>query len=183
LVQSKRGVKYVLDRSVWSTYRNFDDIYSHIYDEVEDAEVATRLDESVWVNRAGNIVEEGHALGCKVTHDITRPDICVDGDNLGGNIRMKGNGHSGGALLLCKSGTIPQQNVSTRDKNFTLLPLTLLTGELLMCVLIIAGFKPSAATKMGIDPCEEMVDQHGDMNFCENNYGKGNYFLAGQPVL
>ena len=151
LIQSKRGAKYALNRSIWSTYRNFNNMYSHIYNEMEEAGVAKRKETPVWMDRHGYIVEEKDSLGCKVTHDIIRPDMCVVGDEVGGNISMKGDGHAGGELLLCASGTIPQQKISTRDKHFTLMPLTLLTGDPLMCILIISGKKPSAATEMGID--------------------------------
>ena len=87
---------------------------------------------------------------------------------------MKGDGHAGGELLLCASGTIPQQKISTRDKHFTLMPLTLLTGDPLMCILIISGKKPSAATEMEIDQFQEMVCTHDDEEFFKKIVGKEN---------
>ena len=41
MLWSKRGTKKALDRSIWSTYRNFNDMYSHIYDKIESIGVAT----------------------------------------------------------------------------------------------------------------------------------------------
>jgi len=53
------------------------------------------------------------------------------------------------------------------------MPLTLLTGEPLMCILIIAGKRLSAETEMGIDQFKEMVGKHGGIDFLKNNCGKG----------
>ena len=80
-IQSKRGVKYALNISMWSTFRNLDHVYSRIYSDIEDAGLTTRRpEEPVWMDQSGNIIDEHGAIGCKVTHNITRPDMCVVGD-------------------------------------------------------------------------------------------------------
>ena len=178
-VVSKRGAKYALNRAEWSTYHNFDDMYRHIYEEMELSGVAKRRDEPVWMDRDGNIVEEVNAHGCKVTHDFIRPDMCLVRDEVGGNINMTGDGHQGGQLLLCPKGTIPQQKISTRDKHFTLMGLTLLSGDPVMCILIIAGKKPSALVELGINNDATMVGKEGDEDFFENNCGKDKLFPGG----
>ena len=109
-IKSKRGAKYSLDRANWSTYTNFNDMYEHNYEEMEMAGVAVRLDEPVWKDRSGNIVEEADALGCKVTHDLIHPEMCIVGDEVGGNLNMDGDGHVGGTKLLCAKDAIPQIN-------------------------------------------------------------------------
>ena len=107
---SKRGAKYELDRASWSTYANFTDMYDHIIEEMVDAGVAIKLDAPVWMNKEGEIVKnEEDAFGCKVSHQITRPEMCIVGDEVGGNISMKGDGHAGGQLFVCEKGTIPQK--------------------------------------------------------------------------
>ena len=126
-------------------------MYTHIYEEMEDAGVYRKLEESVWMDEDGNVVTENQALGCQVTHEIIRPDMCVVGDEVGGNLSMKGDGRVGGELMLCQKGTTSQYKVSVRDRYFTLMPLTLLTGEPLMCILIIAGKRPCAMTEMGLN--------------------------------
>ena len=108
---------------------------------------------------------EKDALGCKVTHDILRPDMCIVGDEVGGNISMKGDGHAGGELYLCAKGTIPQKKVSNKDKHFTLMGLTSLDGAPVMCVLIIAGKRAKAMTELGIDPLVEMIGLETDEDF------------------
>ena len=53
---SKKGQKFELDRSSWSTYTNFNHMYSKIVEEMEDSGVAERLPEPVWMDREGKIV-------------------------------------------------------------------------------------------------------------------------------
>ena len=53
---------------------------------MEDAGVAERLPEPVWMDREGNIVEEGKSFGFKVTHRIIHPEMVIVFDELGRNI-------------------------------------------------------------------------------------------------
>ena len=150
---------------------------------MEDGGLVARIEEPGWMDRSGNIVYKHGAPGCKVTHYIIRSNTCVVGDEFGANTSIKRDGHAGGEWLLCERGKIPQQKLSTRDKHFTLMPLKLLTDEPLICILIIAGTKPSAATEMGIHQLKKMVDKGTDEDFIENNEGKEKYSLVGQHAL
>lgn len=69
------------------------------------------------------------AAGCKVTHDLIYREICLVGNEVVSNLSMSGDEYVGGDLLLYEKNSVPQQKSSTKDKYFTLLPLTLLTGE------------------------------------------------------
>ena len=60
---------------------------------------------------------------------------------------------------MCAKGKTPQKKATKKDKHFTLLGLTLLTGEPLMCVIIFAGEKSKDVVELGIDP------------FCKTIYG------------
>ena len=64
-----------------------------MYDDMEEAGVTTRLAEHVWMDRAENIVEEGNMIGYKVTYNITRLDMIVVGDEVGGNISIRSDGY------------------------------------------------------------------------------------------
>ena len=75
----------------------------------------------------------------------------------GGNINLQGDGHIGKETLLCELDVIPQEKSSRNDKHFTLLGLTLLSGEPLMCVVIFAGKRRNPVVEMGIDPQAEEV--------------------------
>ena len=47
----KERKKYALDCSLWTTFMNFDDMYSHIEKAmVEDSHIATKLPQPVWMN-------------------------------------------------------------------------------------------------------------------------------------
>ena len=74
-------------------------MYNHNYEEMEAAGVTERHEEPAWMDRNGNICDKKDALGCKVTHDLIHPDMCVVGDELGGNLNMSGDGHVGGKKL------------------------------------------------------------------------------------
>ena len=91
---------------------------------------------------------------------------------------MTGHRHKGGQLLLCTKGMIPQQKLSTRDKRFTLIVLILLSGDTVMCVLIIAGKKQNALVEMGINNDATMVGKEGDERFLKN-CGKDKLFHGG----
>ena len=183
LICSKRGAKYELDRASWSTYANFLDMYVHVISEMVNAGLAIELDSPVWMDRSGNTVDETKAFGCKVTHDILYPDMCLVGDEVGGNISMKGDGHAGGKLYLCEKGQIPQQKTSSKDKHFTLMGLTNLKGEPVMCILVIAGKKPKAMVEMGIDSFQDMIGLETDEDFFEKNSGEGKLFPGGPTCL
>ena len=61
----------------------------------------------IWMTRDGVDCTANDAYGCKVTHAIIRPEMCLCGDEVGGNICMAGDGHVGGELFLAERGTIP----------------------------------------------------------------------------
>ena len=109
LIVSKRGGKYELDRDKWTTYSNFYDMYNHIYDEMIDAKVASIYDDPMWQDSDGNPCSESESFGCKVTHNLTHPEMCIVMDEVGGNTSQKGDGHIGGELLVCGKGMIPQK--------------------------------------------------------------------------
>jgi len=57
--------------------------------------------------------------------------------------------------------------------------LTLLSGDPVMCILIIAGKKPSALVELRINNDATMVGKEGDEDFFENNCGKDKLFPGG----
>ena len=48
----------------------------------------------------GTIYFEDQAFDCQVTHDLIKPQLCICGNEVSGNLFMKVNGHIGGQLLL-----------------------------------------------------------------------------------
>ena len=100
---------YSLDRSNWSTYANLKDMYNHNIEEMKEAGVAKRRDIPAWMDRTDNVCNEPEAVRCKVTHDLIHPEMCVVGDEVGGNLNMAGDGRVRGELYLCEKNSVPQQ--------------------------------------------------------------------------
>ena len=179
LIRSKRGQKYELDRASWSTYANFRQMYEQVYDQMVEAGVAVKHDTPQWQNTNGDIVGEEDAVGCKVTHDLIHPEMCIVMDEVGGNTSQKGDGNNGGELHVCAKDMVPQQKASTKDKHFTLLGLTALNGDPVMCVVIFAGKRETKLYECGMDLFAEKVGDVSDDNFFENNSGHGKRFPGG----
>ena len=121
--------KFAADRDDWSTYRNCDDMYCHCYDKMVTAGVAIKLTTPMWLDKNRCECHEVEAFGRKATHVITHPEMCIVGDEVGGNTDQKGDGHIGGEKYLVERGSVPQTRVSTKDCHFTVVGLTVLTGE------------------------------------------------------
>jgi len=180
-IVSKRGQKYELDRQNWTTYANFADMYNHCSHEMEHAGVAKRLEEPTWMTRDGVQCTADDAYGCKVTHAIIRPEMCLCGDEVGGNICMAGDGHIGGELFLAERGTIPQKKTSKTNKRFTLIGLTAFTGEPILCIIILQGKQPKADIEAGVDILVSPIGDTSDPDFFSHKYGPGKY-MPGGPV-
>ena len=102
LIVSKRGTKYELSWDMWTTYGNFVSMYDHIIEELVDCNIAEELATPLWMDTDGNEVEEKDAFGCMNTHIILHPEWCVVGDEVGGNLSMKGD--SGAQKFLVGQG-------------------------------------------------------------------------------
>ena len=176
---SRRGQKYELNRQNWTTYSNFANMYCHITHEMLEAGVAEPLPEPVWMDLDGSVCDEQNPFGCKVFHRLIRPDMCIVGDEVGGTISMKGDGHVGGQLFVCGRKEIPKKKISTRGKKFTMIGLTALTGEPVMCILIIEGKLPNGSIESGIDFTVTPTGDPNDSDFILKNSGPGKHFPGG----
>ena len=128
-------------------------MYDHVeYVMVNESKVANKLDEPVWMNEEGDIVEEeSEAYGLKVTIDLHRPDMCIVMDEVGCNLTQEKDGAKGGQRFLCGADQEAYQSSATKNCHFTVLGLTTLAGEGLMCVVIIQGKKRDIVCETGID--------------------------------
>ena len=178
-VESKRGEKFAADRDNWSTYRNFDSMYKHCYEEMVHAGVAVKLEQPVWMDKHGVECEENEAYGRKVTHVITHPEYCVVGDEVGGNTNQKGDGHIGGEKVLVERGVTAKKKVSTKDCHFTVMGLTALNGQPVMCILILKGLRVDTGVEIGLDEFARVIGERGDKDFVLKNSGAGNMFPGG----
>ena len=55
MLVSKKGQKYELDRSVWSTYAKFSQMYDLVDKELVDADVVKHREEAVWMDIDGKV--------------------------------------------------------------------------------------------------------------------------------
>ena len=77
--------------------------------------------------------------------------MCIVGDEVGGNPSQRGDGHIGCTSHLCERNHIPQSKTFKKDKRFTVIGLTILTGKLLICCVIFKGVKYCVDLETGID--------------------------------
>ena len=141
-IRSKKGKRYDLDRSNWTTYLNFKDMYDNIDDIlVNESKIAEYLPEPVWMDKEGNEVSEEKAFGCKVKVKFTRPDLAICCDEVGCNISQDGDGQAGGTKYVCHVNDEPSNSSTKRDSHFTCLSLTRFDGHPLMCVILLSEKK------------------------------------------
>ena len=176
-IHSTRGQNYELDRSSWTTYAKFSDMYTHIYTETRLKLLRCWIHRNRWTGR--DIVEEAAEFGCKCSHRLSHPEYCVVLDEVGGNMNMKGDGRIGGEIYLCEPGVIPQQKLSRVYKHLTLLGLILFTGKHLMCVVIFLGKRRNPQYEMGVKPRAEPVGNTADDDYVLKNMGNRKLFPGG----
>ena len=175
---NKKGQKYDLQRSQWTTYRNFSTMFDNIIGNLVDAGLAVPLEDPIWMDKDGNSCEPNEAFGCKVTHRILYPEDVLVADELGGNLSQKGDGNLGGEKLMCEAGTVPRQRSCTNDRHFTVLGFTNLLGEPVMCCVIIKGVNRNTAVETGLDFTKQLFEG-SDIDFIRFNYGEGKFFPGG----
>ena len=156
-------------------------MYTHIIHEMVGAGVAEPLYEPGWIDRDGQIVDEQKSFGYKVFHRLIQPDMCIVGDEVGGSISMNGDGHRGGTLYLCGKKHVPKKKISTKSKKFTMIRLTALAGDPMMCVLIIEGKTPNGSVESGIDFIVMPSGEPSDEDYIIRNSGPEKHFPGG-PV-
>ena len=60
-------------------------MYDQVIEELQNANLTELLETPKWMDKDGKEVKEGNMFGCKVTHNILRPDMCLVMDEVGGN--------------------------------------------------------------------------------------------------
>lgn len=111
-IVTKKGERFALNRSQWTTYPNIEQMYDVIYEEMLDAKVAIRRLEKVFTDRHGTqIVEEDSDLAYGLLQDIEiiKPEYILFADEAGFNTSQKDDGNVGGRRMLVEKGTVPQR--------------------------------------------------------------------------
>ena len=189
-IVSKRGIKFDLNRTSWTQYGNFQHMYEDVEDLMIEAGVAKKRDIPVWKNKKGEVVSAEDSYGYKVGVELTHPHCCLVLDEVGGDTNMiKDSAAHGTKYVGRNDGSEVRSHASKKAKKFTVLGVTALNGEAVMCVLIIQGKERNIFMESGIDTTnsvylseddiEEKVSD--DISFFRENYGPGKLFPGG-PV-
>jgi hypothetical protein len=156
-------------------------MYGDVEAEMIVAGVATKFDTPVWLDEKGCEVEEINAKGMKVSTQQHCPDMCIIMDEVGCNINMTKDGHVNGTCFVVT------QKASKKEKHFRCLGLTLLSGEHLMCVVIIDGKTDDLFIRTGVDVDCELYNSHlaeGDdkYDYLLKNMGPGCQYPGGPSL-
>ena len=117
------------------------------------------------MNYDGKEVLEEEVTGCKVTYDLEHPEMCIVMDKVGGNTSQKGDGNKGGETYVCAKVMVPQQKSNSRDKHYTLLGRTALSGDAVIYVVIFSGERESRLWETGIDVFTKTEGDVSDANY------------------
>ena len=76
LFTTNKGRYFELNRTNWTLYRNFIDMYVDVEKHVIAADVAVKMDVPKWMNKEGKEVEELDSFAMKVETQLTHPHCC-----------------------------------------------------------------------------------------------------------
>lgn len=181
-IVTRRGEKFACSRADWTKRSNLEQMFNVVYDEMVDAGIAIHLQTPVFTDCDGNEVDESEKVGYAQDIKITHKHYLLFADECGCSTSQKKDGQVGGTKFIVKRGTVPQQIASTNDHNFTLLPFTSASGEVVCCVIIfksLTGQVPlNWASGVDIRVGDPVLDDSGDpdMNL---NKGEGRYYPGG----
>jgi len=166
---SRRGQKFAIDRSNSLTYRNVKKMYDDVYSALVESGNAIKTQQCT--SKYDGIL--------KTHYHLIHPQNCLVVDEVGSDTSQKGDGHIAGAKYYCGRGWVPQNQSSSNDKHFTMLGFTALSGEPVMCLIIIAGVQEKWEVECGINVDAVPVGDPTDPDFFQKNTGKGKMFPLG----
>ena len=176
-VKAKKGVKFDSKRADWCTYQNFEAMYADIYKEMVMGKIAEELEQEVWFDKEGDVVEtEGEAFGLQTKYKLTRPDKLLFVDEVGSNTSQAKDGQIGGEKFLVNAAGRPQQRSALKDAHFTVLGFTAADGYPVMCAIIFAAKQLEIGWVQGLDPFAEWI---GTPDNIPANTGPGKRYPQG----
>jgi hypothetical protein len=179
---TKRGKKFALSRSDWTTLPNIKQMYEVIYNEMVDANVAVTLQNPIFTDINGKPKDDKtKRFGLKQNIKITKPEWILFANESGFNTSQKKDGHVGGQKFVIERGTTPQIMASMTDHKFTLLLFTSASGKAVDCCIIFQGKGDVPATwRTGVDlTVIPILTEDGKELDLELNFGEGKYYAGG----
>ena len=137
-IESATGSPLIETRCKWSSFANFDIMYTLCYQSLEEAGVAVKLDSLIHYDEHGIECTEENAFGEPCYHQLIHPDYVLFFDECGTNLKGDKNGSYGGQKFIKKSGAQKAYSkVNSQDCRYTTLGFTAATGDPVLCVIII----------------------------------------------
>ena len=186
ILATNKGRLFELNRSNWTLYSNFRDMYINVENHMVDANVAETLPEPCWMDKEGKIVSEEDSYGMKVTTKLTHPHCCLAMDETGGDTSMMNDGAAAGEKYIGKKGQSLRRPAGKKRKKYTTIGLTGLDGNAAMCVVIFAGVERNVLMETGVDTSKfgdgsnlDLDKIQEDLDFFRDNFGDGKLFPGG----
>ena len=136
MLVSRRGQKFAIERNNSLTYHYAKKTYNDVYAALVKLGSGNKLEEASYE----------YAGPFKTHYHLTHPENCLVVDEVGSDTSQKGDGHIGGAKYYCGRGWIHQNKSSANHKHFTMLGFTALSGQSVMCLVVIAGVQEKLPT-------------------------------------
>ena len=103
--------------------------------------------------------------------------MCFVVDEVCSTSSQRDDSHVGRQKYQCESGMIPQIKAShSNERHFTTLGFTSLSGEPVLCLVMIAGVRELYKIETGIDADVDVIGHPSDPDYFEKNRGKGEIF-------
>jgi hypothetical protein len=125
-------------RSTYVTKDNFASMYDDVYDALHDAGIAKKMNDTVMLDKKGNMVDkEEEMVGLPTKFIMEHPRNFIFMDETGCNTNQKTDGFVGGEEQLVPADNSGAGNSgSTTDMHFTVLAFTNGLGEPVCCAVI-----------------------------------------------
>ena len=101
VLTTNRGCLFELNRTNWTLYKNFRDMYVDIEKHMVDAGVAKPYASPKWLDKDGKETTELDSFGMKVENELTHPQCClVMDEETGGDTNMLNDSAAGGVTYV-----------------------------------------------------------------------------------
>ena len=85
--------------------------------------------------------------------------------------------------MVCEAGTTPARMINTKSKHYTVVSLTTLSREPVMCCVIFAGVKEIALCETGLDLSKEIISCTDDIDLTIITQVRKKYFQVDQEKI
>ena len=129
-------------------------MYDRVYATMVDAKVSTPLEESEYyfINRYGRQVKtEEESAGYQINNCLSHPQYVLFRDEVGTGTNQMDDGNNGGQSYIGIKGMRTDLILSKASGCFTLMGLTYVTGEPVLCIYILATKSLSITDVKGFD--------------------------------